>query len=204
LDPSHPKQALLPLFSAVASISCLLAGITVVARIPRLTRAWMWRLIGGLVFLFFIAGSQAFFCLRVGWDQFASCVMTPQVLGGTDINLVWIAVALVLLVSVVGRLRPTWGMGTLLVPGALAVAYVVLRYANQEGSDTTGRLWPVFLAGAMFLYIWWLVALLFDLTFVWHRYIRMSVPIFQAQAAKASQPVAPAPLSGRRGALGAP
>ena len=34
--------------------------------------------------------------------------------------------------------------------------------------------WPVVLTGAMFLYLWWLATLLFDLAFVWHRYIRRS------------------------------
>jgi hypothetical protein len=34
--------------------------------------------------------------------------------------------------------------------------------------------WPVLLASAAFLYLWWLSTLLFDLTFVWHRYIRRS------------------------------
>jgi len=105
--------------------------------------------------------------------------MTPHVLGQTDINLAWIALAVVLAAAVLSRLRPTWGMGTLLVPGAATVAYVVFRYASQAGSDTTGRLWPVFLAGAMFLYLWWLVALLFDLTFVWHlaSFIPISRPV---------------------------
>jgi hypothetical protein len=36
-------------------------------------------------------------------------------------------------------------------------------------------LWPVFLATAAFLYLWWLATLLFDLAFVWQRYIRQSV-----------------------------
>ena len=202
----HPgaKEWLLPVFSQVAAWSCLLAGVTVVARIPRLTRSWTWRLFGGLVFLLFAAGYQALSCLPVGWNRFASCVMTPRVLGGTKLGLVGVALALVLIVAVVSRLRPTWGMATLLVPGAVAVAYVVFQYAIQAGSDTSGNLWPVFLAGAVFLYTWWLVALLFDLTFVWHRYIRMSVPIFKAQAAATSQPAAPFSPPGRRGALEAP
>jgi hypothetical protein len=34
--------------------------------------------------------------------------------------------------------------------------------------------WPVILAGAAFLYLWWLAILIFDLAFVWHRYIRRS------------------------------
>jgi hypothetical protein len=35
--------------------------------------------------------------------------------------------------------------------------------------------WPVLLSGAAFLYLWWLAALIFDLAFVWHRYVRRSV-----------------------------
>lgn len=34
--------------------------------------------------------------------------------------------------------------------------------------------WPVVLAGAAFLYLWWLAILIFDLAFVWHRYVRRS------------------------------
>jgi hypothetical protein len=36
-------------------------------------------------------------------------------------------------------------------------------------------IWPVFLATAAFLYLWWLSILIFDLAFTWHRYIRQSV-----------------------------
>ncbi len=35
--------------------------------------------------------------------------------------------------------------------------------------------WPVVLSGAAFLYLWWLSALIFDLAFVWQRYVRRSV-----------------------------
>jgi hypothetical protein len=35
-----------------------------------------------------------------------------------------------------------------------------------------GPIWPVFPAGAAFLYLWWLAIITFDLTFVWHLYIR--------------------------------
>jgi hypothetical protein len=38
-------------------------------------------------------------------------------------------------------------------------------------------LWPVLLAGAAFLYLWWLAALIFDLAFVWQRYIRQATGI---------------------------
>jgi hypothetical protein len=32
--------------------------------------------------------------------------------------------------------------------------------------------WPVLLSGAGFLYLWWLATLVFDLAFVWNRYVR--------------------------------
>jgi phage-related tail protein len=41
-----------------------------------------------------------------------------------------------------------------------------------DAARIQGPIWPVFLAGAAFLYLWWLSALTFDLTFVWHLYIR--------------------------------
>jgi hypothetical protein len=43
-----------------------------------------------------------------------------------------------------------------------------------EAALDKGPIWPVFLAGAGFLYLWWLAIVLFDLTFVWHLYIRWS------------------------------
>jgi hypothetical protein len=38
--------------------------------------------------------------------------------------------------------------------------------------DPRPIVWPVLLSGAAFLYLWWLAALIFDLGFVWQRYIR--------------------------------
>jgi hypothetical protein len=35
--------------------------------------------------------------------------------------------------------------------------------------------WPVMLASAAFLYLWWLSILIFDLSFIWQRYIRESI-----------------------------
>ena len=48
-----------------------------------------------------------------------------------------------------------------------------MRYVTDAALDK-GPIWPVFLAGAGFLYLWWLAIVLFDLTFVWHLYIRWS------------------------------
>src|SRR3954471_13879639 len=35
-----------------------------------------------------------------------------------------------------------------------------------------GPIWPLVLAVAAFLYLWWIVIITFDLAFVWHLYIR--------------------------------
>ena len=49
-----------------------------------------------------------------------------------------------------------------------------LLYKAEPVIVSTSPIWPVVLAGAAFLYLWWLAILLFDLSFVWHRYIRHS------------------------------
>jgi hypothetical protein len=49
-----------------------------------------------------------------------------------------------------------------------------IKFHNQMAAMT---LWPAFSAGGIFLYLWWLAALIFDLSFVWHRYIRRNVAL---------------------------
>lgn len=52
---------------------------------------------------------------------------------------------------------------------ATAADFQIIASALNEGP-----IWPVFLAGFAFLYLWWLAIVTFDLTFVWHVYIRYS------------------------------
>jgi hypothetical protein len=55
------------------------------------------------------------------------------------------------------------------------------NYLPDHVKDVTDLLrvhppfWPVLLGGAAFLYLWWLAALIFDLAFIWQRYVRNSV-----------------------------
>ncbi len=62
-----------------------------------------------------------------------------------------------------------WPKGTFADPGPVTVKTVTDVLAPQPA------IWPVLLSGAAFLYLWWLAALLFDLGFVWQRYIRNSL-----------------------------
>jgi hypothetical protein len=75
--------------------------------------------------------------------------------------------------AVLSKLRPKWGMWPLMLLSAATVIFTISRLLIQNPpKDLT--LWPVVLAAAAFLYLWWLAAHLFDLVFVWHRYIRTS------------------------------
>ncbi len=59
-----------------------------------------------------------------------------------------------------------------------AVSRMVASPANRAVvaaiAEEQGQVWPIFLAGAAFLYLWWLAIVTFDLTFLWHLYIRHS------------------------------
>ncbi|HZF09303.1 MAG TPA: hypothetical protein VFE33_10985 [Thermoanaerobaculia bacterium] len=166
---------ILLIFNRVGRTTCLLAGLTVVARIPSLTRVKFWRLIGGLVFLVSIAGFRVIYCAGPEVSAFGQCVSTIPPL--SQWGMLRFALGLLAAVYLVSQLIPKWSMRALLIPGAATVAVIV--YLNIRNAH--GNLWPVFVAVAAFLYLWWLVALLFDLTFVWHRYIRLSVPIFREE-----------------------
>ena len=62
-----------------------------------------------------------------------------------------------------------WPKGVLVDPGPVAIKTVTEVLAPRP------PVWPVLLSGAAFLYLWWLAALIFDLGFVWQRYIRNSL-----------------------------
>ena len=51
---------------------------------------------------------------------------------------------------------------------------LLVVYQVQDSHSQHQATWPLVMAGAAFLYLWWLGILTFDLAFVWHRYIRNS------------------------------
>ena len=75
----------------------------------------------------------------------------------------------------------------------LATIFLLLQH------DSPNSIWPVAVAGAILLYAWRLAALLFDLVFVWHRYIRHEVivdhwkALVRFDSGAKLQPVAPSP-----------
>lgn len=67
------------------------------------------------------------------------------------------------------------GVRPLLIVGGLATAALVVSRILRTPHVPPKSFWPLVLGGAVFIYFWWLAALLFDLGFIWHRYVRHSV-----------------------------
>jgi hypothetical protein len=160
------------IFRNVGAITVLLGGMTVLARIPRLTKFFPWHLIAAGIFGLSIWGFHRwvddavagklglFFDQHFGWDGEQAFVIAIGLIG--------------VVAAIFAKALPGSGLKPLMIlTGAIAA---VATHAIITGPGTEGQsLWPTLMAGAGFLYLWWLAALLFDLVFVWHRYIRCGV-----------------------------
>ena len=86
-----------------------------------------------------------------------------------------LATLLVALANLVIKLKPTWGLKPLMVLiGAPVAALIASIVHNSPDRDS---LWPLILSGAGAVYLWWLAAILFDLVFIWHYYVRHEAAI---------------------------
>ncbi|SAK54919.1 hypothetical protein AWB77_01577 [Caballeronia fortuita] len=172
---------------SVFALACLLMGTTVAARLPRLvkargarrTDAWLrWRVVALLAF---VAGALIFWLVLLSGvaaflaSPFADILHRDRadpVVG----KAVFVLAGFVCAIS--GWLaprRPHWGRRILVALGTLMMTLIV---GVRLWGDLAGKpLWPVVLGGAFFLYAWWLAILIFDLAFVWHRYVRNSVAL---------------------------
>ena len=64
-------------------------------------------------------------------------------------------------------------LGVMLVLGGLGLLATTIAYAVIH-HPARAPLWPIVMGAAAFLFLWRLAALVFDLVFIWHRYIRYS------------------------------
>ncbi|AJE02696.1 hypothetical protein GPICK_04325 [Geobacter pickeringii] len=153
----------------VTGITLLVAGITVSARIPRLTRKRSLYLIGPALFL----GAVILYPLLVEPGVRASMggLFTPL---GTDPTaaVLMLAAAVLALTTFLSGAFPRGGMKPLLIVGLCAAGGIVASVVLGDAEH--GAVWPIIPAAAAFLYLWWLAALFFDLIFVWQRYIRQA------------------------------
>ena len=87
-----------------------------------------------------------------------------------------LAVAIVIIVSWWLPRTPRKGRLFLICSGALVILLIIGKRLLED-EKAHSAVWPVVLAGSAFIYLWWLGILLFDLAFIWQRYIRQSVAV---------------------------
>jgi hypothetical protein len=164
-EEANAAHATRTIVHTVTGIAVLIAGVTVVARIPRLTRRPLWRAIGA-VFGVAAAGVYMWSVRDAAPTPLFGYAVLP---GGITVALAMLVAAIMFKISDV---RPAWGLAPLILAGAAVVVGRLMFHLWSAGR--VGPVWPVVLATAVFLYLWWLGALLFDLVFIWHLYIRHS------------------------------
>jgi hypothetical protein len=144
----------------VVAVTLLLLGVTVASRVPRLTRNGQARFVGVAIAIDLVGigiwlgegmGAGPDFVTKVSSEAYmaASFVLT--------IVAIWATAR-----------RPSWGLKPLILVGTAAIAAFVGLGLWRTPTEELGPLWPVFLAMAVFLYPWWLAALILDLVLIWH------------------------------------
>ncbi|TWJ14293.1 lipase family protein [Geobacter argillaceus] len=141
----------------------LLAGVSMAVRIQRLTRIAAWQAAGIAVGILGIFSYLALKDLLPAAHQATAFISAP----------VWWGAGTLLLSTVAGRIWPDTKLLPLLLTGGGGIA-ILLGVALLAGTSH-GSLWMFLVNGAAFLYLWWLAILVFDLVFIWHRYIRLSM-----------------------------
>jgi hypothetical protein len=194
IDPEGWTYSSVQIAKGVAGLAILLFGVTVGARVPRLTRSLPWRLLGFSITVL----STAVYVLS--WTDVKTLTSPALWTPGGSLNVVF-GMGIVVAVGVIGVFRPNWGAKPMIALGAIAVAVTLIWILKDV--ENSGPAWPVVIAAVAFLYLWWLAALLFDLVVVWHLYIRSSLVNRQLKAMTRKKPhdvlanvrVSPAPAS---------
>jgi hypothetical protein len=192
LDPKALGSAV-PLHEAVVGVlilALLLYCSTVAARLPRLVKTsalprWQdaeggrWHLLA--LVIFGIGALCAWLWLPEDLGAFLGNPLADLArLSGASHDVagktaLLVGAAVVGLSGWVAPRQPRLGRRILLGCGVLIV--LTMLTGHIVASDGHAKLWPLVLGGLAFIYLWWLGMLLFDLAFVWHRYIRQSVAV---------------------------
>lgn len=199
-DTEPDQQSTLGVLRNVLLLGLLLAGITVAGRLPRLVNtkgnSWRWHWLAFATFVVFAAPSWSFLPPEI--FRFLVGDLTE---GKGTFETKWTLMVLCAVVALspwLVRQRPVAARHVLIVFGASAVLFMMLL--RMSGNTTEHPVWPVALAGAAFLYLWWLGILLFDLAFIWHRYIRRAVAVKTLNQWHKGRDAQPEPLFSKKAA----
>ena len=157
------KSDPLPVLGDVSGITCLLAGVTLLSRMPRLEKIWPGSVIGAAALALGIIGYLSFVSSRTQ-TLLSSAFWIPN-------GIIWWFLIVSLVSAGLSKWRPQWGMKPLIGLGGIAACLVLRTLLQKHPSVLDRSLWELLLANAAFLYLWWLSASLFDLVYIWHRFI---------------------------------
>lgn len=176
----HAVSARFPRFARTPAFTKMDAlGSKISARLPRRISARGWHVTSILLFFLSIAGFYG-----IASPEVRTVIGAPiAIFSGELIPPAWAAFLLVVVLGVVAYQasvwRPEWGAKPLIAIGCLASFGVVGVFLLEIAQNKTRwaamverPMWPVLLAAIVFVYLWWLAALVFDLAFVWHLYIK--------------------------------
>ncbi|MFC5461211.1 MFS transporter [Massilia niabensis] len=187
---------------AIGLLGVLLTCITVAARIPRLVKpnGARWEIVS-MIFLLIGALCVAYLPTDVATflgERLPSLPFTlyPGDESAAKTALMTAAVFVVVIAGWVVPRRPKLSRRALLGSGACVIAYIIGARLFFDDSIDALPIWPVILAGLMFLYLWWLAIMLFDLTFVWHRYVREAVFVQALRCWRRREDAKPRPMMG--------
>lgn len=166
---SAPDQGLVIAPLKLLELTLAVACVTGAARIPGLARG------GGTYAVAILLGGAG-----IGLAYLAGADLT----GIGSVCLPITAAAIGLFGWISARLDCNIGMFGMLATGAAGICVLI----SSMLLGTSAAVWPVVVAGIGFIYFWWIAALLFDLSFVWHRYIRCNVGMHRMQWLGGGQP----------------
>jgi hypothetical protein len=155
----------LDLIRDVSGLTLLIIGITLLGRMPRLDKVCRSMLIG-------ISG---FAIGAFGYHYLVTCP-TQHSLNSTffnqDYGLIIAGLLIAAGAALFSKIKPQLGMRPLIGLGGIAALMILWKLMQPDPFSFGKSIWPLVLVNAGFLYLWWLAALLFDLVYVWHVYIR--------------------------------
>ena len=187
VNPGADTGPALDVFKSVGLSALALCGFTAMAGVFRLTRTWRWRFIGAGIFVFLTIPYWLWkWPPLLGQPYIDDLVkFINKSLGGAThldsaapifpVLIVIISMLLAVVANRIGWKYPFLGLKPLIaLIGAPAATLIAITVHNQPDR---GSLWPLLLSGAGAIYLWWLAALLFDLVFIWHYYVRYEAAI---------------------------
>jgi hypothetical protein len=168
----------------VAATSLIVLGVTVAVRVPRLTRGAKARILGvAIASIIVVVG------LKIGEGMGDG---PPFITRFSNAQYMIAAIVLIVVGLWFSGRWPAYGPKVLAGLGTAAIAAFVIWGLHDAPPNELGPVWPVIVALGVFLYLWWLAALLLDLVLVWHFLVHSPARVRKSLARMAGEAPDPA------------